>query len=95
MVLTADGGVAVVGSTNSEGGGSNDILLVKLDMEGNQEWVRIIGTADNEQGVKIIALQHSPGYVVCGTTTFSTPYYDILIIKTDEMGRVEWSGLGR
>ena len=38
MVQTADGGFAMVGFTSQGVDGSNDVLLVKTDEYGNQQW---------------------------------------------------------
>ena len=82
MVLSDDGGVAVGGRTNSEGGGSHDILLVKLDKHGHREWIRIIGSAEFEEGSRVIKLEHSQGYVLCGVSRPAS-IVQILLLKTD------------
>ena len=43
MVVTADGGYALAGSTSSVGAGSIDVWLVKVDSRGKLEWNQTYG----------------------------------------------------
>ncbi|MEM7038637.1 MAG: OmpA family protein, partial [Bacteroidota bacterium] len=62
MILTKDGGIAVMGTTLSNDGditdshGKMDFVLAKLDKMGNKEWVRCYGGGGNDQGKAVIEL---------------------------------------
>ena len=45
-----------MGYTLSEGQGSEDCLIAKLDAEGNKEWMRIIGGTNLDELSRIVKL---------------------------------------
>jgi uncharacterized delta-60 repeat protein len=87
---TSDGGYIVAGSTESFGTGG-DFLIVKLDSSGNIQWSRAIGGINNE-GAGSIQQTSDGGYIVAGyTNIFGTYNSDILIIKLNSSGNIQWS----
>jgi hypothetical protein len=63
-----------------------DIVLVKIDGEGQLVWKQTIETGTHTM---IAAIQQHPdgGYIICGSP-FGGRSFDILLIKTDDQGRV-------
>lgn len=60
-----DGGYVIAGwSDVNNPGVSNDILIVKTDADGNQQWTQLYGGSNNDLATHIIAV--SDGYLVCG-----------------------------
>lgn len=67
---TSDGGYVIAGSTYSSGDSSPDYLVVKTDSNGNEEWRKVIGTPDTDQGQSIHETKDG-GYVVAGYSYYS------------------------
>jgi len=87
---TSDGGFVLAGhfTTNPQkGNGLNDILLVKVDLQGNLFWMQTIGGTGSET-VSTIRETEDGGLLICGTNTLSgTP--SIFLIKTDKNGALK------
>lgn len=87
---TADGGYIFIGSTTTEDNGT-DMLLVKTDKYGNQEWANNeIGGEYDDKGY---SLQITPdgGYILLGSyiaTAGGTS--DMYLVKTDNAGIITW-----
>ncbi len=88
MYQTWDGGYIVCGSTGSYGAGSIDSYIAKFDTAGNQLWAKTYGTTNWEATWKLIITSDS-GYVFAGSVI--DPTFDILLIKTDQDGVLQWS----
>ena len=87
---TSDGGYAFSGETNSYGAGSWDARIVKLDNNGNFQWMKTIGGPNDEYG-ESIALTTDGGYAVGGyTDSFGAGDYDMYIAKLDAAGNLQW-----
>ncbi len=92
MFETSQGEIVVCGGTSSEGVGSWDGFVMKLDSAGNMLWGRTYG---NEYGDLFYAIREDPngGYIATGyaqTTDFPTTLGSVLV-KLDPMGMVIWS----
>ncbi|WXG45852.1 MAG: hypothetical protein WED05_04105 [Candidatus Atabeyarchaeum deiterrae] len=87
---TSDGGYLVAGSTDSFGA-SFDILLVKTDGSGNQQWNKTYGGAGYDEAQSVQQTSDG-GYVVAGdTTSFGAGGYDFWLVKTDGSGNQQWN----
>jgi hypothetical protein len=77
---TADSGYIIVGTTASFGGG-REIWLIKTDANGNQEWNRIFGGNENEEGNSVQQAADS-GYILLGSTeSFGAGQSDMWLIR--------------
>ena len=95
IVQTSDGGFALAGYTQSTGAGERDVWLLKTDANGVLMWNKTYGgpvdeisqgfmqTADG--GFALIG-GTSPTYFANGTGTS-----DLLLIKTDSSGNLQWN----
>jgi photosystem II stability/assembly factor-like uncharacterized protein len=91
LIETSDGGYLIVGHTRSYGlGGSEDIYLVKTNINGDVEWAKAYGGIGNERGYGV--LQNSDGkYILSGfTNSFGFGGYDAFLMKIDVIGNLEW-----
>ncbi|MBU1880433.1 T9SS type A sorting domain-containing protein [bacterium] len=87
---TTDGGFIAAGWTSSVGSGQADFLLIKLDAEGNREWSRLYGGYSHDY-CEVVHQTADGGYVMAGwTSSYGAGGFDMLLIKTDSRGDVEW-----
>jgi hypothetical protein len=93
IVMTSDGGYAVVGQTFSYGL-DDDFFLVKIDAYGNMEWKQKYGDDgdDWEGGQSCVVSALDGGYLLAGITCPDESYdSDLFLVKTDEYGNMEWN----
>lgn len=92
IINSIDDGYLIIGSTSTpyDNYFGSDILLIKIDLQGNQEWIKTFGGNENELGFAIQEAYN--GYTIAGTTrSFGDGNDDYYIIKTDLDGNEEWS----
>jgi hypothetical protein len=90
---TSDGGYIVAGSTFSFTAvpGYSDFLLIKTDAFGNVQWAKTYG-GTYADGATSVQQTSDGGYIVVGTTgSFGVGWEDILLIKTDAFGNIQWA----
>lgn len=87
---TNDGGYIVGGSTSSFGIGQNDFWLIKTDTNGDTLWTKVYGGVNNEISYSVEQTTDN-GYVLVGyTNSFGEGNKDICVIKTNEIGNINW-----
>jgi hypothetical protein len=87
--VTLDGGYLVGGFTTSYGAVSKDYFVVKLDSAGNQQWAKRFG-GSGEDVIRIVKATSDGKYLVAGFTHSFGTKGDIMIIKLDGGGNIEW-----
>jgi hypothetical protein len=88
---TSDGGYIVAGWTYSFGAGSDDILLIKTDANGDVQWAKTYGGTDSDFAYSVQQTSDG-GYIVAGLTrSLGAGLDDILLIKTDANGNIQWA----
>jgi hypothetical protein len=86
---TSDGGYIVAGGTLSFGVGG--AFLAKTDANGNIQWAKTYGGTRTD-GAYSVQQTSDGGYIVAGWTwSFGADSADILLIKTDANGNVQWA----
>ncbi len=86
---TGDGGYIFIGTTNT-GIYGTDMLLVKTDKYGNQEWAKTIGGAFDDKGYSL-QITSDGGYILLGSSVETLGNTsDIYLVKTDNAGVVAW-----
>ena len=86
---TSDGGYIIAGSQN-DALGLNDILVLKLDSNGDYEWHQTLGRAENEYGDMIHEI--NGGYILTGDTkSYGAGGYDVILYRLDLFGIENWS----
>ncbi len=89
VVQTSDEGYVIVGSTRSSGAGGNDIWVVKLDGDGNIQWQKTLGDSGRDEAYSI--RETSDGdYILAGFMESSGRGYDLLVVKLEKNGSVQW-----
>jgi hypothetical protein len=82
---TSDGGFAIAGTADLSGQGNNDILIAKVDADGNDEWNQLIGDGSGTEECFDMVHTSDGGYAVLGHQN-----YDRLLAKLDANGDEEW-----
>ncbi|HYH14828.1 MAG TPA: BACON domain-containing protein [Flavisolibacter sp.] len=93
---TPDGGLIVVGNTNSMDGdiptnsGGKDGVILKLTAAGTKQWVKMVGGAGDENLYGVTTTPDG-GSLACGSTkgssqSYSTPY----LVRLDANGHLLW-----
>ena len=96
----SDGGYILTGWTFSHGPGFlGNAWLVKIDSLGNEQWNNAFGGTDVDRGYSV-QQTYDGGYILTGyTSSFGAGLYDMLLVKTDSSGNMEWmktfGGTGR
>ncbi len=94
---TSDGGVVIAGKSRKPYTSGNstyntdNAYLIKLDKNGDEEWSKLYGeNLTNDIAYKVVVM--SDGYLLSGeTNSYGTGQYDLMMIKTDNTGIVQWS----
>src|SRR6185436_11597842 len=92
LTITNDGGCVICGRVYSYGAGLRDVMLSRIDGNGNVLWFKTYGGIGTEEGMAVTHTSDN-GYVITGATeTFSlNGLYDVYMIKTDSFGDLIWS----
>ena len=87
---TSDGGYIIAGQTFSFGAGGGDLLVMKLDSNGNIQWQKTYGGPGRDWAYDVEETQDG-GYIVGGGTgSFGAGGWDMWILKLDSYGNVQW-----
>ncbi len=81
----------VVGYTKSFGVGNGDLVLVKYDEMGVQQWNRTWGGEDDDYGFGVAVDSSGNVYVAGYIYSFGAGDYDIVLVKYDGMGAQQWN----
>lgn len=90
---TSDGGYVVAGETTSYGAGDKDIFVMKIDVNGVEQWTKTYGSTFADDGFSITIKQTSDlGFIVSGSTNGfgAGSFDDSYIIKIDNTGAIQW-----
>lgn len=90
IVKGVDGGYVIVGSIKE--GTQDDILLTKVDEQGNEQWTKRYGGDKFDDANAITAFEN--GYVFVGATDNLTPGafdHDIIMYRVNNVGDTIWT----
>lgn len=91
VINTFDNGYVITGMTKSYGAGNRDIWMIKIDNSGQIEWNQTIGGSLSDFADSIITT-FDGGYALAGRTeSFGEGNEDMWLIKTTNLGQVEWN----
>ncbi len=89
MTLTADGGYCLTATVDVPA--AQDIAVLKLDADGNQQWLKYFGGVEEDRSTRIFQLDDG-GYIVGGMTfNNSLGSGDYYLLRLDEFGNEVWS----
>lgn len=88
---STDGGLIAAGYTSSDGVGTIDVLILKMDASGTLEWARAVGGIGADSSISLFQASDG-GWVLGGTTTsFGAGYGDVLLLKYDASWVLQWA----
>lgn len=67
-----------------------DILLVKIDADGNEIWKKTIGDTGHDFGYSIKKAPYGGNYIFGSTQSYGAGSFDMFLAKTDDNGIEEW-----
>lgn len=86
-----DGGYLVAGTTDSPGGGSPGLLLLKVGEDGGETWYRSLSLGGSVLVVGDLVATPDGGYLVVGSTGGDRgALLDMLLVKVSSGGTLEW-----
>jgi hypothetical protein len=86
---TSDGGYVVAGTKQTVA--LYDLTLLKFDGSGNLQWAQLAGGSGNESG-NAVQQTTDGGYIVAGATaSFGAGGQDVLLLKYDSAGGLQWA----
>ena len=88
--LEVEGGYLTLGDTSSLGAGKRDLLLVKMDFNGQLMWAKTYGGPEDEIGSGISRM--AGGFLIGGTVwSFGAGEADAGLIHIDPQGNLIWA----
>lgn len=87
---TLDGGFVVVGETSTAASGCFDFYMIKIDSTGNIEWESNYGESEADHARDVMQTPDG-GYLLVGYSHDTGYEKDVLVVKTDSFGTLEWS----
>lgn len=88
---TTDGGYIVAGGTSSSGAGFADFWIIKLKPNGDIDWQKTFGGANDDVAYSIQQTSPDGGYIVAGqSSSLGNPLGDIWILKLKLNGDIDW-----
>jgi len=92
LIQLSDGSLVLSGFSDAFGAGQSDVLLMKTDANGNLQWIRAYGGADYDAAQYLAPACTGGGFVLSGySRSFRNGIEDLIILKTDANGILEWS----
>ena len=90
ILQTADGGYISAGNTSTLGNQNGDVLLLKIDESGIEQWIHSLTFSPSDRANMVLESSET-GYIVIGNTISPlNGSKDILVLKTNQSGHVEW-----
>ncbi|MFX1480394.1 MAG: SBBP repeat-containing protein [Promethearchaeota archaeon] len=91
VVVDSSNNIYSVGMTLSFGKGNEDLILVKFDSSGVQQWNRTWGGSGLEECVGVAVDSLDNIYLTGDTNSFGAGTYDMILIKYDSSGVQQWN----
>jgi len=88
---TSDGGYMLAGRTGAKSTSRSDVLIIKADTNGNEQWNRTYGGGEHDSAHSVKQTSDG-GYVIAGfTDSFGAGNSDVWLFKVDPNGNQQWS----
>lgn len=90
IIVTKDGGYAIIGYTQSSGAGFRDVYLIKLNSTGKLEWSQTYGGKKTDWAYDLKQTSDDGFIISAGSKSTGQNTTDIWILKVDGTGQKEW-----
>jgi len=91
ICATNEGDYVITGYVFSDESASKDVLILKIDSNGNILWQKEIGGSGVDVGMSVCVADDN-SYVICGyTESFGSGEDDVYLIKISKNGDILWS----
>jgi hypothetical protein len=91
MAIDSSNNIYIVGRIDTTGSNNYDIVLIKCDSQGVEQWVRIWDGGASDEGNSILIDNLNEIYVVGMTASYADPDGDMVIIKYNSDGIQQWN----
>ena len=86
-----DGGYVIVGETTTPDNEESDVLLLKIDRQGNEIWTRSFGREKDDEGTAVTTI--GDGYAVVANSEGVANRNDIILYRVDAEGKLKWQDM--
>lgn len=86
-----DDNYVITGYTSSVAAGNVDILLLKIDIDGNIVWQRTYGGSGDDKAFSLVHTKDGEFVIVGSTDSYGAGRLDMYIVKTNANGDTIWS----
>ena len=90
MAMVADGSALLAGVYAVDGSSPSDAYAVRVDANGDTLWTRTYGGANTTENVYCARLTPDGGFILGGFQVLPGNDYEMLLLKLDSAGNLEW-----
>ncbi len=90
VVQTLDGGYALLGFSESAGSVGTNVILIKTDEHGRQQWFQSYGGIGDDKGNEVVQANDGTYAIIGQTSSMGNGEEDVLLIKTNDKGKELW-----
>ena len=91
VVISNDGFYYITGSTDSYGSGGSDVLIIKVDSNGTEQWLKTVGGTNDDVGGFIVNTVDNKLVITGRTESYGSGGNDLYLMKINETGDTIWT----
>ena len=92
VINSSSGGYTILGEVPGASSDDDDIIVIKVDQNGNEEWNKVFGVIGGDEDPRAIIETSDGGYIICTDSKLNQGATDhVSVLKLDYLGNLEWS----
>tara|TARA_B100000242_G_scaffold63425_1_gene38793 strand:+ start:4203 stop:5471 length:1269 start_codon:yes stop_codon:yes gene_type:complete len=92
VINSSSGGYTILGEVPGTSSDDDDIIVIKVDQNGNEEWNKVFGVIGGDEDPRAIIETSDGGYIICTDSKLNQGAKDhVSVLKLDYLGNLEWS----